>query len=222
MIAFEGIRRRLRTVMLDLLLNKAEKYIVPFSSTGYLCEIGWIESMQTNLPVDKHIKPIPWVTYSFIDFIDGRLLNSMSIFEYGAGNSTLYFAHKVRKVTTVEHDYEWYKNMKGIVPANVDLRHEPLEYGGNYSRTVNNQTEKFDLVIVDGRDRNNCIKNSITSINDRGVIVLDDSERPNYAEAIDFLYGQSYRKIDFTGIAPCIYYRKTTSVFYRADNCLGI
>jgi hypothetical protein len=40
-----------------------------------------MESFKMKLPVDKDSKPIPWMTYPFIDFISDRLYPDMEIFE---------------------------------------------------------------------------------------------------------------------------------------------
>ena len=82
--------------------------------------------------------------------------------------------------------------------------------------------KKFDIVIVDGRDRVNCVKNAVNSIKVDGVIVLDDSERESYKAGIDFLLNKNFKKIDFWGISPGLFYKKNTSIFYKVNNCIGI
>jgi hypothetical protein len=52
--------------------------------------------------------------------------------------------------------------------------------------------------------------------------VLDDSERDFYAPGIAFLKKQGFKELAFSGISPGLFYYKTTSVFYKIDNCLGI
>jgi hypothetical protein len=59
-------------------------------------------------------------------------------------------------------------------------------------------------------------------VSENGVIVLDDSEREFYLEGINFLKGKGYKELSFSGISPGLFYRKSTSVFYRSENCLGI
>jgi hypothetical protein len=189
---------------------------------GYLKEIGWIESFKMKMPVDKDLKPIPWMTYPFIDFISDRLSPDMEIFEYGSGNSTLYFASKVKWVYSIEHDEKWYKIMKQIIPNNVNLYHIKLDYGGEYSMFPLTLNKKYHIIIIDGRDRVNCIKNSIKCLKPEGVIVLDDSERTQYLEGIRFLLNEGFKKIDFWGISPGLFYKKCTTVFYTENNCLGI
>lgn len=51
---------------------------------------------------------IPWLVFSCISFLDEWLSKSMSIFEYGSGGSTLYFAEKAGSIVSVEHDAAWY------------------------------------------------------------------------------------------------------------------
>jgi hypothetical protein len=91
---------------------KLIKQLLSMGTAGYLKEIGWIESFDKQLPVDKEGKPLPWVTYGFIDFISDKLNKNMDIFEYGSGNSTLWYAEKVNSVTSVEHNKIWYEKIK--------------------------------------------------------------------------------------------------------------
>ncbi|MGZ3778662.1 MAG: FkbM family methyltransferase, partial [Mucilaginibacter sp.] len=82
--------------------------------------------------------------------------------------------------------------------------------------------ESFDIIIVDGRDRVNCCKQAVDALSPTGVIVLDDSEREFYREAVDFLLKKRFKQLAFTGISPGLFYRKATSVFYKDVNCLEI
>jgi hypothetical protein len=209
--------------IIEVLFNpRLFKMLLSMNYNGYLKEIGWIESFKMKMPVDKDLKPIPWMTYPFIDFISDRLSPDMEIFEYGSGNSTLYFASKVKWVYSIEHDEKWYKIMKQRIPNNVSLYHIKLDYGGEYSRFPLSLNKKYDIIIIDGRDRVNCIKVVIKCLKPEGVIVLDDSERPQYLEGIRFLLNEGFRKIDFWGISPGLFYKKCTTIFYTENNCLGI
>lgn len=189
---------------------------------GYLKEIGWIESFNHQLPINQKQEPLPWVTYGFIDFIASRLKKSMDIFEYGSGNSTLWYASKVNSVIAVEHSKEWFETIKEKMPNNVEIYFQELQYGGEYSIFSNQVNKKFDIIIIDGRDRVNSLKNSINNLKNGGVIILDDSEREAYREGISFLLNNNFRKIDFWGISPGLFYKKNTTIFYRENNCLGI
>lgn len=201
---------------------KLVKYLLSFFWGGYFEEIGWLKSFDNHLPVDKNSNPLPWVTYSFIGFIESRLSKDMDVFEYGSGNSTNYYAKRVQSITSVEHDKEWYEEVVNEMLSNSTLIYQELEYGGDYSTLSEKQSIKYDIVIVDGRDRVNCLKSSINAIKDNGVIVLDDSEREPYKEGNNFLLHNNFKVINFWGISPGLFYNKCTSLYYKSNNCLGI
>jgi hypothetical protein len=211
-------KRKIQKIYFD----DTEKELLSFTHQGYLKQVGWLEAFKTRKPVDENNRPIPWVTYSFIDFITERLTKDISLFEYGSGYSTLFYAQRVRQVTSVEHDKEWYDQMKSTIPSNAELIFKELVYGGEYSQTPVKGKVKYDIIIVDGRDRANCCIRSFEALTPNGVIVLDDSERSEYKAGTDFLIEKGFKRIDFWGISPGLFYKKATSVFYRPDNTLHI
>ncbi|MGE3613201.1 MAG: hypothetical protein AB7G20_07000 [Sulfurimonas sp.] len=211
------------TKIIKLLGNqKVLRMLVSMNSSGYLKEIGWINSFKNQMPMDINSSPLPWVTYGFIDFVSERLNKTMDVFEYGSGNSTLWYGKKVNYVTSVEHDISWFEKIKNKMPNNVNINYEELIYNGDYSKFPTKLDKKFDIVVIDGRDRVNCIKNSINCIKEDGVIVLDDSEREVYLNGMKFLLENNFKKIDFWGISPGLFYKKNTTIFYKSNNCLGI
>jgi hypothetical protein len=196
--------------------------LLSFNDKGYLDEIGWFNAFDTRTPVDQNNLAIPWVTYSFIDFIKERLKKQHTVFEFGSGNSTYFYARYAGIVVSVEHDKEWYDKLLTDKPDNAELIFCELVRDGDYCRVPQKLEETFDIIIVDGRDRVNCCKQAVKAVSETGVIVLDDSEREFYREGISFLKSKGFKELAFTGISPGLFYRKATSVFYRTDNCLGI
>lgn len=212
-----------KSEILDYCLNSSQLHALGLNSQGYLVDKGWWKSFENSSPIDINENPLPWVTYSFIDFIEPRLTRGMTIFEYGSGNSTIYYSSKVKKVFSVEHDQEFYRKLHNKKPKNVELFYCTLEYGGEYSKWSEKTNQKYDLIIVDGRDRVNCLLSSIKSLSESGVIVLDDSERESYSDGVRALKDLGFKSLDFWGISPgFIYYNKCTSVFYRDMNILSI
>ncbi len=205
------------------LINPARiKTLLSFGVKGYLAEIGWFKAFQTRSPVDEKGEPIPWVTYSFIDFISERIKKDHSVFEFGSGNSTFYYARRALKVVSVEHDKAWFDKISAGKPANSEMIFCELRTAGEYSRMPSARGSKFDIIIVDGRDRVNCCYQSLQALTESGVVVLDDSERVKYADALSFFKKEGFKELSFSGISPGLFYRKSTSVFYKSDNCLGI
>src|SRR5262245_3065794 len=78
--------------LLELLLDSREKAVLSLASEGYLLDIGWFNAYERKEAVGRDNEPIPWITYPAIEFLNSRLNAGMEIFEFGAGNSTLYYA----------------------------------------------------------------------------------------------------------------------------------
>lgn len=201
---------------------KSIKMMIGFYFSGYFREIGWINSFEKKMPFGVNEEEIPWITYSAIEFLKEKLNSTMELFEYGSGNSTIYYSTKVKKIIAIEHDKEWYDKIKFGLAENAKIIYKKLEYNGEYCRIIKEFENKFDVVIVDGRDRVNCVKNSIDRLKENGIIILDDSERKEYDEAKEFLFNKGYKKIEFWGIAPGVFYNKCTTVFYKDYNCFEI
>lgn len=213
---------KINTLLKLVFEPKLLKALLSLRHKEYLVDTGWINSFKKNAPVDKNNNPIPWLTYPFIDFITPRLNKQMVIFEFGSGNSTLFYAKRVHHVYSAEHNLDWYNKLKSIVPENVHLYYKELRENGDYSRSALEVDASFDIIIVDGEDRNNCIINSFPSLKASGVIILDDSERTDYNIGTEFLLSKSFKRLDFWGISPGILFRRCTSVFYHPENSLGI
>ncbi|WP_343531048.1 FkbM family methyltransferase [Pedobacter sp.] len=209
---------------LATLLSKPKRLaaLLSYGHKGYLASTGWFTAFDNRQAVDAHNQPIPWVTYSFIDFIKDRLNKNLSVFEYGSGNSTLFYAKHVKRVVSVEHDQAWYNKIVDQKAPNAEMIFTKLETNGEYSQKAKLLGEKFDVIIVDGRDRVNCCKHSISALTENGVLVLDDSEREVYQEARTFLKAEGFKELSFSGISPGLFYNKATSVFYKVTNCLDI
>lgn len=206
------------------LITKPErlKALLSYAQKGYLVNIGWFNAFDKRQAIDQHGEPLPWVTYSFIDFITPRLNKELSVFEYGSGSSTFFYAKRAKKVVSVEHDEEWLNKVIKNKPANSEMIFSKLEENGEYAKKAVTLAEEFDIIIVDGRDRVNCCRHSIKALSPAGVIVLDDSEREHYNEARLFLKTEGFKELYFSGISPGLFYLKATSVFYKTDNCLQI
>lgn len=205
------------------LVNPAKlKSLLSFGVKGYLTEIGWFKALKSHSPVGSDGEPIPWVTYSFIDFIAERIKKEHTVFEFGSGNSTLYYAKRAKRVVSVEHDKDWFDKISSGKPSNSEMIFCALQSNGEYSKKPELMSEKFDIIIVDGRDRVNCCYHSVSALSEKGVVVLDDSEREKYNDARLFFYEAGFKELSFSGISPGLFYRKSTSVFYKTENCLGI
>jgi hypothetical protein len=188
----------------------------------YLEGSGWLNSLKLKMPVDEQARPLPWYSYPAVEILTRRIRPDMDVFEFGSGNSTLWWADRVKSVTAVEHHPQWAVRMARQVPDNVSLLQVPLEENGEYCRTANRSGGQFHVIIIDGRDRVNCARNCMRALRDDGVIVWDDSQRSRYRPGHRFLARRDFRKLEFVGLGPMDPHPRETSIFYRDGNCLGL
>jgi len=211
---------RIKTILKLIRSPKTLRALLSLRHVGYLIDNGWFNSFDSKTPLNSNNEPIPWLTYPFIDFITPRLSNQLTVFEFGAGNSTFFYAKRVKEVFSVEHNRDWYNKISNEIKGNVNLIYKEVD--DEYPKVIQSFNKKFDIIIIDAEERVNCIKNSLDALNDSGVIILDDSERIEYKEGIDFLKENGFKQLDFWGIAAGILFKKCTSIFYKTGNCLEI
>lgn len=182
---------------------------------------GWHRSIN-GVATDGLGRPVPWITYPALQWLTSVLRPHHTVFEFGAGGSTLFLAERVSRVVSVEHDARWAAVIEAQLPANASLQLAPthgdetiVEPGDEYTGVLLAHPEKFDLIVVDGRSRNACVRAAVERVAPAGLILLDDAARVEYRTSHDHLQRQGFGRLDFYGPKPGIGFLSMTSVFGR-------
>lgn len=189
---------------------------------SYLHLTGWMQSLKERRPMDHDGNPIPWMSFSAVRFLEERLTSDLNLFEYGSGYSTRFYAERVRSVISLEYDKSWFDIIQSQVPSNAKILFQEKDVDGAYCRAIGTTGERFDVVIVDGRDRVNCVKQGIEHLTPKGVVLLDDSQRERYQEAIAFAKQRGFKALNLEGLKATGVELDRTTLFYREGNCLGV
>jgi hypothetical protein len=190
------------------------------SLDGYLAEMGWTRSVRERAIVARDGSPIPWATYPFIEFMAARLRSDFTVFEYGAGASTLFYAARVSRIISVEHDTTFASSLRSKLSANCELLERPL--GPEYINSIAALSIAPSIVSVDGRNRVACVEAARSFLGPESVLILDDSERVDYEPACANMKAHGFKRLDFWGLAPSYAFRRCTTLFYRSENVLGL
>lgn len=183
-------------------------------------KISWKKSFLDNFSQDENGDAVPWMTYPAIEFLKNKITKNHEIFEFGCGASTLFFARKAKRVVGLETNEVWLKivqnflQREGLENAEINLMADGLT-NANYENFAKNSGQKFDLIVIDSLKRFDCAKNVIEALKPRGMVILDDSERKNYAKIFKFFAEAGFEKRDFFGIAPGQLRVKNTTVFWQ-------
>lgn len=180
-------------------------------------EYALLRTMKEQICVDKNGEPIPWYTYPAIEYLKQLDFSEKKIFEFGSGNSSLFWAGRSSKVCSVEENKEWFTEMTKRKKNNMTILFR--RSGEKYYNAIVEQKEKFDIVVVDGNyDRDKCCENAIKKVTQNGLIILDNSDRvtdmEEYARAVSILKKANLIQVDFCGFGPINNYTWITSLFF--------
>lgn len=180
---------------------------------------GWINSIKNNRPVNSEGNPIPWLTYSAIDYLTGIIQPEWKVFEWGTGNSTLWWSKLVSNVVGIEDNAEWFNIVNSQLPSNATIHLE--EDKDRYPLAIERKDTKYDCIVIDGRQRNSCAIKAIDHLSDTGIIVFDNSDRPRYKEGDTFLKSNGFYRLDFWGLMPSYLYKSCTSIYFKDINSIA-
>lgn len=196
-----------------------------FSKRSYLVKTGFMYSKIKDSLRNKDGEYLPWMNYSIIRLFDERLTNDLTVFEYGSGSSTMYFAQRVGSIMSVEYNQTWFDTVQEMTNDAANAEVKFVELGEEYHRSIKllGGGQRFDIVLVDGRDRVESAIFSFDYLTPGGVIILDDSARPHYSPAFDFFRQKGYKALTLVGLKPTGFSTDTTTIFYKSgENCLDL
>ena len=163
----------------------------------------WTESTPDN------IKSVPWMHPAAVLYLESLLAPDMTVIEHGCGGSTLWFAERVRIVVSFEQNREWYESFSNV-PHTVTLVYESVKFTPS-----KHMDERHDLLLIDGfgKDRPEWIRTAHKIVKPGGVVVVDNSERPQYQQALGALSAYCQRPLHITGYTD--YGKLVQTTFFR-------
>jgi predicted O-methyltransferase YrrM len=147
----------------------------------------------------------PWIVPAAIGWLRRRIRRDWSILELGAGRSTPWLARRAGRVISLEDNEFWAEWTRARLDElgldNIELRVEPVEALPTAVSRL--PAAAFDLVVVDfleapGVTRVDVLKPVMKKVKPEGLLLLDDSDRPGYAEAYELLAG--WKETRFVGV----------------------
>jgi hypothetical protein len=173
-------------------------------------------------PLDERV---PWFSWAAIDFLKSHLHRGLSVFEYGSGGSTMFFAERAGRVVSVEDDAAWCLRVREHLAthgaANAQVIHATFDHEqpdafatSEYVRSLN---DTFDVIVVDGSEnwpdevlRPVCFTRGQRYVKAGGIIVVDDAWR------YDGLIVDSFAKSRemFQGVGPGRFGVTRTDVYF--------
>jgi predicted O-methyltransferase YrrM len=156
----------------------------------------------------------PWLVYSATAHI-APLVSGRRVFEFGSGMSTLWFAERCQEVVSVESNPEWYSSIVNQARTRDNVRVIYAESKAGYLASICEAGGKFDVILVDGLYRRECVKLARLYLNPNGMAIVDNTDAdPDLSETVKNLFGDS-KILSFHGWAPGILHPNETTVVQR-------
>lgn len=174
---------------------------------------GHLKSCHNKLCIDKNGNPIPWYTYPAIEYLKQLDMSDKIVYEYGLGYSTLFWGAIAKEVYSVEDNKGWFDHISQKINTNTKIK--LANDKDSYSKSINEYDSNFDIIIIDGKHRLDCALESLSKLNEGGLIILDNSDRKECIEITELLRKNDFIQVDFHGFGPINGYTWTTSLFFH-------
>jgi len=175
--------------------------------------LGQARSAFRSESIDALGDPIPWFTYPAVEFLKQFDFSSKRVFEWGSGNSTLFWARRASEVTAVEDNEDWYREVQAKLPqgARIHLQKEAPGYVG-----VIDSVEDCDVIVIDGTFRWDCALVATKHLAAGGMIIVDNSwGHPGICAHLGTT--GDLIQVDFIGFTPVTGGLNSTSIFLSRD-----
>jgi len=148
---------------------------------------------RVRLAVHQRMHPdAPWLTAEATDLLDTWLRPGHVGMEWGSGRSTVWFAHRVGHLLSVEHDAGWHAAVSAQLATegihNVDYRLLPCEpervetpewiaamFASTYVRAVDEfEARSLDFALVDGMYRSACALAVLPKLRSGALLIVDN------------------------------------------------
>lgn len=172
---------------------------------------GHFRSVRKMACLDADHRPIPWYSYPALEFLKQLNFSDKNVFEYGSGNSTLYWSSVAAQVTSVESNEEWWKKISTQAPPNANIILE--KNLDKYVTKIAERLDAYDVIVVDGDRRLSAARIAPAHLKPGGLVILDNAD--SYPKSARVLRDAGLIQVDMTGFGPINGYTWTTSFFFH-------
>lgn len=111
----------------------------------------------------------PWYTSPFLERLRDWDMSNWKVFEYGCGDSTLWWRKKAKEVISIDSNEEWSKK------TNVNFTKDKNEFITYPKQFINDGL--FDCIIIDGEPiewRDECVSTALECLKEGGILIIDN------------------------------------------------
>tara|TARA_R110001592_G_scaffold255910_1_gene519640 strand:- start:29 stop:793 length:765 start_codon:yes stop_codon:yes gene_type:complete len=196
---FKGVKLSMEELHLSYLFDKLRN------------NFGFLESAKNQMPVNGDGETMPMYTYPCYEYLNSMDWEGADVFEYGTGFSTVWWKNHGANLYGVEHNKNWYEKINSKELGYITLENNI----DNYPTTINIFDKQFDVIVIDGIARYECVEPAVSNLKPGGIVIFDNSDwHSNTKELLDT---KDLIPIHFHGFKPTHVDSQTTSVYMHKE-----
>lgn len=206
--AFQIFPQSLQKLIFDLISQK-------HNLSALAHDYGQFRTIREWSCLDRAGQPIPWYTYPATEYLSHIDFSTMRVFEFGSGNSSLWWAKRSNSLTSVESDQQWFRRVNQARESGLKFDYRLAESETDYLAAAG--LKEADIVIIDGKCRSKCADAFLAACKENTaggavMVIFDNADwYPNTIQKMRQELG--WVQIDFHGFGPINAYTWTTSCF---------
>lgn len=167
----------------------------------------------------------PWISYDGQARIGRFLDRSKRVLEFGSGMSTRWYAQRAGSVLSLEDNRHWFDRLHDELVAQGNVDHRFCETLAEYlSLDGTSGQAPFDLIVIDGTQRDRCLEVALPHLAAGGMLYLDNSDMHGdgvtgnipaaRARIRAFAVGHGLRVETLTDFAPAQFFVCEATILY--------
>jgi hypothetical protein len=181
---------------------------------------GQLVSMEHKISVDGNGRPIPWYTYPAIEYLSNLDFSQKRVFEWGSGNSSLWWGIRCHEIVAIESDREWYSKMNSAMSATSGTKFHDYRLCEDMLSYVNHRDiVNSNIVIIDGTFRTCCAAfflSQMSEANNFEILIFDNADwQPDVIRILNDKL-RDWVQVDFHGFGPINDFTTTTTIFVNS------
>lgn len=176
--------------------------------------------------VFKSLPSQPWISYDGQAILSKHLNAKSRVLEFGSGTSTAWYADRCGFLLSHEDSSEWFDLIgKKLGNRQNVFRKLCLSFEDYVCVSDEHRSSPFDLIMVDGRYRDECVAAAFQLLSRTGILYLDNSDKSAGPESgnvplaksriLDFAKSNGKRVITLTDFAPSQFFVSEATILFN-------
>lgn len=136
----------------------------------------------------------PWIAYDSINIIKRHLNKASRVLEFGSGMSTIWYSKYAGYVCSIDNFRPWFDAVSiKINRLKIDnIKYRFAKDKESYISFMHDDEHGFDLIMIDGSYRSDCLAQACNKLKPGGILYLDNSDMDSSGQGGDMRLAEKY------------------------------